>query len=133
MALEPYRGHISMAVNDKQGYFDFELDTAGRVKLIDGPLEVAQAAKLRLILWQGGWVLDQTHGVPWYRYIGRKDVTPELLQIQLREVILRDRRIRRVTRMTVIPDDIGRVWSVIWEGETATGNALRDEFSLSRE
>ena len=133
MALEPYRGHISMLVNDKQGYFDFDFDEAGRVRLVDGPLEVAQAARLRLVLWQGGWVLDQTHGVPWFRYVGRKDVTPELLQMQLRVAILRDERIRRVTALEVTPDDVGRVWHVRWEGETATGEALRSEFSLSRE
>jgi len=132
MALEPYRGHISMLVNDKEGFFDFEFDEAGRVRLIEGPLEVAQAARLRLALWQGGWVLDQTHGVPWFRYVGRKDVTPELIQMQLRAVILRDERIRRVTTLEVTPDDLGRVWFVRFEGETATGEALRSEFSLSR-
>lgn len=133
MALEPYRGHVSMAVHNTDGYFDFALDEAGRIAEVDGPLEVAQAARLRLVLWRGGWVLDRTHGVPWYRFVGRKDVTPELLQMVLREVILRDERIRRVTELEVSPDDLGRVWRVRWLGETATGEALRDEFSLSRE
>lgn len=132
MALEPYRGHVSMRVNDLNGYFDFDFDEAGRVQEIDGPLEVAQAARLRLALWMGGWVLDRTHGFPWTRFMGRKDVSPELLQMHMRKVILRDERIRRVTEVEVTPDNQGRVWEVRWLGETATGQALRDEFSLSR-
>lgn len=133
MATEPYRGHISMRVNARNGYFDFEYGPAGEAIEIDGPLEVSQAARLRLVLWRGGWVLDRSHGFPWHQFLGRKDVTSELLRMQMQAVILRDARIRRVNEITVEPDDKNRVWHVRWLGETATGEALLDEFSLGRE
>lgn len=133
MALEPYRGHISLKVNNMEGYYDFELDNAGKAVLIQGPAEVMQAAKLRLTLWRGGWCLDRSHGFPWQRFLGRKDVDPELMRMVMKAVIMRDERIRRVRWLKVeqdLTDLKNRTWRVSFWAETADGSALQTEFMI---
>ena len=132
MAREPYAGAISAKVTKKNGYFDFVLNDDGTMELIRGPEEVAQAAELRLNLWQGGWCLDRSHGFPWARFLGRKDVSEELLAMWSRKVILDDERIRRVDELDVTIDPETRVATVTWSGETADGYALKHEFVAGR-
>jgi len=139
MAIEKYTGHVSMDVTEKDGYFDLQLDDQGRVKLVTGPVEVAQAAELRLRLWMKGWFLDVDHGFPWERIVGRKDFTREEFIMWAVKVILRDERIRAVTYTNIIsfpPDGGGErakegILEFEWRGTTMSGEELQKRVELS--
>jgi hypothetical protein len=130
MAREPYTGSVSFAVTKTDDYYDIELDDAGRVPCIGGPAEVAQAAELRLALWRGGWCVDPDHGFPWTRFIGRKDVTTDLMAVWMRAVVMRDQRIRAMGRCDVEFVALQRIYRVAFEAQIATGEALEREFSF---
>lgn len=133
MAREPYTGDVSLLVNRDAGYYDGEFDDNGRLMLVEGPAEVAQAAELRLALWRGGWRIDPTHGFPWTRFLGRKDVTPALMAMAVRGVVMRDERIRQMGRCDVEFVDLQRRMTVAWEGQTADGYSLKHDFAVRLE
>ena len=75
---------------------DLKLDTAthdvvienGDLLLIDEAEEVAQSAKIRVLTWQGEWILDYTRGVPWLDKIFSVSVSDtEKKQIIRKEII----------------------------------------------
>lgn len=125
-----YTGFLAERVEDSKGYYDVIYNPqTRREELVRGPQEVAQACELRLSLWQSGWLLDRTHGFPWFRFLGQK-IDPRMpadrafLEGWIRYVALRDPRLRRVTRVFL---ELGknRHLEVVLDGETMNGQALQ--------
>jgi hypothetical protein len=81
----------------------------GTIALIDGPEEVAQAIRSRLLFFKGEWFLDQREGTPYYQEIlGKKAVDLNVIRTIYRDIISDTPGVDSVLNIDIILDGVTR-------------------------
>ena len=96
----------------------------GRLKLIRGELEVAQAVWLRLRCWQGELYSEIKAGIPYENY-WPKGVSPDVIHFDLLEEVYADDRVKSVAKLEIGEvDSKDRILTVNLEATLANESEL---------
>jgi hypothetical protein len=109
-------------------------DLAVPVRVIRGPLAVAQRVKCRLLFFLGEWVLDQRLGVPYFRDVLVKNPDPILISAIFRQVVRETPGVSRVTKLLATIDKPTRTLTVDFSAVLLDGMVVEfqdEKFILS--
>jgi hypothetical protein len=113
------------------GFAELALDP---VRVIRGPLAVAQRVKCRLLFFLGEWVLDQRLGVPYFRDVLVKNPDPILISAIFRQVVRETPGVSRVTKLLATIDKPTRTLTVDFSAVLLDGMVVEfqdEKFILS--
>lgn len=102
----------------------------GTLRLTDGVEEdAAQRMKIRLLVFQGEWILDLREGVPYYQDILTKTTAPAVDAI-FKAKILEEPLVVRITQFESSINPATRGYTLDFTAELTTGETTTSTFTV---
>lgn len=102
---------------------DIEI-TNGDAVLADESVQVAQHCKIRLLFWQGEWILDYTKGVAYLGGIYSRSVSQELKDQILKDAIVNTPGVKSLIDYAFGMDYAAHTALVTFEASTIYGDVI---------
>jgi len=97
----------------------------GTIVLIEGPAEVAQAIRSRLLFFKGEWFLDQREGTPYYQEIlGKKAVDLNVIRSIYRRIIAGTPGVEAVPKLDISLDGPTRAATLVFQAVLENGGFI---------
>lgn len=106
---------------------DLFITEEGDFLLIDDAERVAQQIKITLLTMLGEWFLDTSHGIPYLERILVKNPNLQLIKSIFRDKISNIPDVKKVNKLNLVFDRVGRNLRVNFEVESTYGLITRRE------
>lgn len=109
---------------------DIVVSDDGTIRLTESTEEdAAQRLKIRLLIFEGEWVLDNREGVPYYQSILTK-ASKEVVDAIFKSKIMEESLVSSIDEFESVYDTSARTYSLSFSVTLTTGETVDSEVSL---